>query len=102
MRSAPTLKSWMTPASSVAMLEKLALLKIASCRAPVFRRAASRLSVGVAAYGTSRLDLAKARLPGDGKGWAGRSAWEPDAAVARGKREPSHGAGPRRPRIAEL
>jgi hypothetical protein len=29
MRSAPTLKSWMTPFSSVAMLEKLALLKIA-------------------------------------------------------------------------
>jgi hypothetical protein len=31
MRSAPTLKIWITPAASVAMLEKLALLKIASC-----------------------------------------------------------------------
>jgi len=35
MRSAPTLKSWMTPFSSVAMLEKLALLRIAFCSAPV-------------------------------------------------------------------
>src|SRR5580658_116773 len=35
MRSAPTLKIWMTPLASVAMLEKLALLKIASCKAPV-------------------------------------------------------------------
>jgi hypothetical protein len=34
MRSAPTLKIWMTPLASVAMLEKLALLKIARCRAP--------------------------------------------------------------------
>jgi hypothetical protein len=34
MRSAPTLKIWMTPLASVAMLEKLALLKIALCRAP--------------------------------------------------------------------
>src|SRR6476619_1642390 len=42
MRSAPTLNSWMTPFSSVAMLEKLALLKIAFCSAPVFSRAASR------------------------------------------------------------
>jgi hypothetical protein len=29
MRSAPTLKIWMTPWASVAMLEKLALLKMA-------------------------------------------------------------------------
>ena len=35
MRSAPTLKIWMTPLSSVAMLEKLALLRIAFCNAPV-------------------------------------------------------------------
>src|SRR3569623_116469 len=35
MRSAPTLKIWMTPFASVAMLEKLALLKIALCSAPV-------------------------------------------------------------------
>jgi hypothetical protein len=35
IRSAPTLKIWMTPFASVAMLEKLALLKIASCSAPV-------------------------------------------------------------------
>jgi hypothetical protein len=36
----------MTPFSSVAMLEKFALLKIALCKAPVFSRAlASRTSV---------------------------------------------------------
>ena len=35
IRSAPTLKIWITPRASVAMLEKLALLKIASCSAPV-------------------------------------------------------------------
>jgi hypothetical protein len=33
MRSAPTLKIWITPLASVAMLEKLALLKIALCSA---------------------------------------------------------------------
>ena len=41
MRSAPTLKIWITPFASVAMLEKLALLKIAFCSAPVFCSAAS-------------------------------------------------------------
>jgi hypothetical protein len=34
MRSAPTLKIWITPLASVAMLEKLALLKMALCSAP--------------------------------------------------------------------
>src|SRR5687768_12836052 len=34
MRSAPTLNSWMMPFSSVAMIEKLALVRIAFCRAP--------------------------------------------------------------------
>src|SRR6266850_5731104 len=43
MRSAPTLKIWMTPLASVAMLEKLALLKIALWRAPVCRSASDRL-----------------------------------------------------------
>ena len=33
MRSAPTLKIWITPCVSVAMLEKLALLKMARCSA---------------------------------------------------------------------
>jgi hypothetical protein len=41
MRSAPTLNIWMTPWASVAMLEKLALLKMARCRAPALSRAAS-------------------------------------------------------------
>src|SRR6266550_4939016 len=48
MRWAPTLKIWMTPFASVAMLEKFALLKIAFCRAPAFKTAwvwtASRLN----------------------------------------------------------
>src|ERR1017187_4704955 len=44
MRSAPTLKSCMTPFSSVAMLEELALLKIAFCSAPAFSSAASNTS----------------------------------------------------------
>src|ERR1019366_4584428 len=42
MRSAPTLKIWMTPFASVAMLEKLALLKIALCRAPTLSSASLR------------------------------------------------------------
>jgi hypothetical protein len=42
MRSAPTLKIWMTPVASVAMLEKFALLKIALCSAPAFRSASLR------------------------------------------------------------
>src|SRR3954447_4150095 len=42
IRSAPTLKIWMTPFSSVAMLEKFALLKIAFCKAPAFSRTSSR------------------------------------------------------------
>jgi len=41
MRSAPTLKIWITPAASVAMLEKLALSKIARWRAPAFSSASS-------------------------------------------------------------
>src|SRR5687767_15022422 len=42
IRSAPTLKIWMTPFASVAMLEKLALLKIALWRAPVVSSAFAR------------------------------------------------------------
>jgi len=42
MRSAPTLKIWMTPFASVAILEKLALLKIALCKAPVLSKASWR------------------------------------------------------------
>src|SRR5438067_9203999 len=42
MRSAPTLKIWMTPCASVAMLEKFALLKIALCKAPVRSSASGR------------------------------------------------------------
>ena len=41
IRSAPTLKIWMTPLASVAMLEKLALLKIALWSAPALSSASS-------------------------------------------------------------
>jgi hypothetical protein len=37
------LKIWMTPFASVAMLEKLALLKIALCRAPILAAVSSFL-----------------------------------------------------------
>src|SRR5471032_2963898 len=47
IRSAPTLKIWMTPFASVAMLEKLALLKIALCRAPACSSASSACLRGV-------------------------------------------------------
>jgi hypothetical protein len=55
IRSAPTLKIWMTPFASVAMLEKLALLKIAVCSAPALMRASSAslravLSVPISRY----------------------------------------------------
>src|SRR4030088_1084143 len=39
MRSAPKLNSWMMPFSSVAMIEKLALVRIAFCNAPAFSKA---------------------------------------------------------------
>jgi hypothetical protein len=58
MRSAPTLKIWMTPFSSVAMLEKLALLKIAFCRAPVLSRASLRRT----SVTTSGLPAASSRM----------------------------------------
>jgi hypothetical protein len=54
MRSAPTLKIWITPFASVAMLEKLALLKIALWSAPVFSRAsACRTSIFPGAVSTA-------------------------------------------------
>src|SRR3954469_18502016 len=42
MLSAPMLNNWITPFSSVAMIEKLALLRIAFCKAPVFSNASFR------------------------------------------------------------
>jgi hypothetical protein len=55
MRSAPTLKIWMTPAASVAMLEKFALLKIALCSALVVSSAS--------AVRTSRRRRSRSDLP---------------------------------------
>src|SRR2546423_330867 len=65
MRSAPTLKIWMTPLASVAILEKLALLKIALCSAP----AVSRASVGrtsMTASGTETVRLRTVDILGPG------------------------------------
>ena len=46
MRSAPTLKIWMTPFASVAMLEKLALLKMARCKRAGLEQRLFRLLAG--------------------------------------------------------
>ena len=46
----------MTPFASVAMLEKLALLKIAFCKAPVFSRASSRRTSVSTSTGVSHND----------------------------------------------
>jgi hypothetical protein len=54
MRSAPTLKIWITPLASVAMLEKLALLKMALCRAPALTIDSSVWAWAVAAPWASR------------------------------------------------
>src|SRR5688572_30463453 len=68
MRSAPTLKSWMTPFSSVAMLEKLALLRMAFWRAPVLRRAFLRRTSTAAVARSARL---LTRLEGGPRNGAG-------------------------------
>src|SRR6478672_7586337 len=54
MRSAPTLKIWITPFASVAILAKLALLKIARCRAPAFSSTSSASALVVAPIGFMR------------------------------------------------
>jgi hypothetical protein len=41
MCSAPTLKSWITPLAAVAILENMALLKIARCSVPAWCKASS-------------------------------------------------------------
>jgi hypothetical protein len=60
MRWAPMLKIWMTPFSSVAMLEKLALFRIAVCNAPVFSSAVSR-GAAAAVLGSSVMEEAMAQ-----------------------------------------
>src|SRR5580704_3068020 len=66
MRSAPTLKIWMTPFSSVAMLEKLALLKIAFCKAPAFIRASlRRASVTTFSLPAAAAGMAESRFCAD-------------------------------------
>ena len=52
MRSAPTLKIWITPFASVAMLEKFALFRIAAWSAPAFSNASSETPEGVPIGGT--------------------------------------------------
>src|ERR1035438_5468126 len=56
----------MTPFSSVAILEKLALLKIASCKAPVFSRASSRRT-SVITSAVRAVSSAKSANTGDRK-----------------------------------
>src|ERR1039458_8531320 len=66
MRSAPTLKIWMTPFASVAMLEKLALLKIAFCKAPAFSRTSSRrtsVTISTATGSPSRIAVCSIFVP---------------------------------------
>src|SRR5205807_3378290 len=63
MRSAPTLKIWMTPRSSVAVLEKLALLKIAACKAPALNRTSwRRTSVMTSAVPASPLGIVSSSI----------------------------------------
>src|SRR3954468_2797051 len=62
MRSAPTLNTWMIPRSSVAMIEKLALVKIAFCNAPALRRAFWTRALGVGAIGRTRWTRPKASV----------------------------------------
>jgi hypothetical protein len=66
MRSAPTLKIWMTPRASVAMLEKFALLKIAACSAPASRSASSAFLRAVLSVPISRYPMIAS--------WSSRSA----------------------------
>src|SRR5450756_2243038 len=56
------LKIWMTPFASVAILEKLALLKIAFCKAPVLSKASwRRTSVMPSALPAAGLRMAESR-----------------------------------------
>src|SRR5579859_5440735 len=52
MRSAPTLNSWMMPRSSVAMIEKFALVRIAFCNAPALSRAFCTRAFGLVRVST--------------------------------------------------
>src|SRR6185503_11167847 len=72
MRSAPTLKIWMTPFASVAMLEKFALLRIARCRAPALSSAASSKDAG---------DICTAAFHGRREGGRAGACADPSVAV---------------------
>src|SRR3954469_25987201 len=89
MRSAPTLKIWITPFASVAMLEKFALLKMAlwsalalrsvSCRRPSVR--ASAAPGGSWRAGTAGSPVAMGRFgPGEREAGIG----EPDRTALHG------------------
>src|SRR4029077_10289248 len=74
IRSAPTLKIWITPPASVAMLEKFGLLKIARCSAPVLSRvtaSAAREPSGktqARRIARRRVELVEQRERGDRRG----------------------------------
>src|ERR1044072_696428 len=80
MRSAPTLNSWMMPFSSVAMIENLALLRIAFCNAPACSSAAWRWTSTLAAT-TLLLDMSS--FPRDARQLfqAGHALLQPARAV---------------------
>src|SRR6185295_18645800 len=69
MRAAPTLNGWMMPFSSVAMIEKLALVRIAFCRASatftLFSMTGGALASKQLTRGLERLDVVEDHL-GDG------------------------------------
>jgi hypothetical protein len=91
MRSAPTLKIWMTPLASVAMLEKLALLKMALCSAPVLTMGSSvwpRAAPGLALIGAPLVVLEvgigfpNARVADDRRCATARNYWRSRATEA--------------------
>src|SRR5580765_190949 len=102
IRSAPTLKIWMTPLASVAMLEKLALLKIALCKAPVLSRASVLPKSGSVppreagvGGGEGRFMSGSVRIVVRGfRRWGGRGDHEEERLVGDGNREEERRAVP--------
>src|SRR6185436_9251396 len=98
MRSAPTLKIWITPLASVAMLEKLALLKIALCNALALRNVPGRPELRRPCCGSAgstwlRSSRSSMDLPGDMSTSGCRiTGVTPRHAVTRQRRSPQGGA----------
>ena len=85
MRSAPTLKIWITPLASVAMLEKLALLKMA-------RWSASALTIDSSVCPSALPEASGRRLSAPGS--VGKIVMVcPDSAFGPGQLQSPQGAG---------